>query len=66
MAPAAFDADRLPPSLGISTLKAPTLSLTPSPDAAPATDAAPASEAASEEKPRRRRVRVAPDEVQAN
>ncbi len=53
-APTAFDADRLPPSLGISATVAP----------APATEATPA-DAAPEEKPRRRRVRAVPDEVQA-
>ena len=55
-APTAFDADRLPPSLGISAV-------TPAP--APAAEAAPAADAAPEEKPRRRRVRAVPDEVQA-
>ncbi|MEG8019044.1 DUF4167 domain-containing protein [Sphingomonas sp. LR55] len=50
-APTAFDADRLPPSLGISAI-------TP----APATEAT-ATDAAPEEKPRRRRVRAVPDEV---
>ena len=56
-APTAFDADRLPPSLGISATVA------PAPAAAP--EAAPAADAATEEKPRRRRVRAVPDEVQA-
>ena len=55
-APTAFDADRLPPSLGISATVAPA--------PAPAAEAAPA-DAAPEEKPRRRRVRAVPDEVQA-
>jgi hypothetical protein len=56
-APTAFDADRLPPSLGISAV-------TPASAPAPAADAA-ASDATPEEKPRRRRVRAVPDEVQA-
>ncbi|MDD1452032.1 hypothetical protein NHF48_015545 [Sphingomonas sp. H160509] len=54
-APTAFDADRLPPSLGISATKS-------APALAPATDA-PAADAVPEEKPRRRRVRAVPDEV---
>ncbi len=53
-APTAFDADRLPPSLGISAI-------TPTPT--PATEATVASDTAPEEKPRRRRVRAVPDEV---
>jgi hypothetical protein len=56
-APTAFDADRLPPSLGISATVAPA--------PAPVAEAAPAADAAPEEKPRRRRVRAVPDEVQA-
>ena len=58
-APTAFDADRLPPSLGISATVA------PAPTPAPAAEAAPAADASPEEKPRRRRVRAVPDEVQA-
>ncbi len=54
-APTAFDADRLPPSLGISAM-------TPAPAPTPATEAT-ATDAAPEEKPRRRRVRAVPDEV---
>jgi hypothetical protein len=62
-APTAFDADRLPPSLGISAV---TPAPTPTSAPAPATDAAPAADVPAEEKPRRRRVRAVPDEVQAD